>query len=246
MIQQKLWNRWNNVFDLNVATSEAARRRLKGGGLNISHVIPEAIAFRPPRQRLSSPPTVVYAGRLVREKGVDTLLRAFDIVAQAFSGAELLIAGDGPARKYLMELVTGGHSASRVRFLGHLPQAELERCFEKAWVQVVPSRWEEPFGLVAAEAMMRGTAVVASAVGALSDIIEDGKTGLLVPPGDSRALAGAMIRLLRDIELAENMGRSGRASAQVRFGRDTQVQAFIGLYEKLIDERNRSGPMTRS
>ena len=242
MIQQKLWRRWRNVFDLVVATSEAVRQRLRKEGIDVAAVISEAIPTRPIRPPLSSPPTVAYAGRLVREKGVDLLLRAFTIVLRQIPDANLLIAGEGPERERLRGLISELNLASSVRLLGHLSQAEMERHFSTAWAQAVPSRWEEPFGLVAAEAMMRGTAVVGSAVGALTEIIQDDRTGFLVSPGDSAALARPITRLLNDRELAETMGRNGRETALARFDKDTHIQKFITLYEELRQHRPTGRP----
>ena len=233
MIQQKLWSRWRNVFDLVVATSEVVRRRLRKEGIDVAAVISEAIPTRPIRPPLSSPPTVAYAGRLVREKGVDLLLRAFSIVLRQVPDASLLIAGEGPERERLIGLISDLNLVSNVRFLGHLSQSEMERQFSTAWVQVVPSRWEEPFGLVAAEAMMRGNAVVGSAVGALPEIIQDDKTGFLVSPGDSAGLARSITRLLNNRELAETMGRGGRKLALARFDLVAHMQKFITLYDGL-------------
>jgi glycosyltransferase involved in cell wall biosynthesis len=233
MLQQKLCRRWGHVFNLVVATSEAVRQRLMQERIDVAAVISEAIPRRSIRSRLSSPPTVAFAGRLIREKGADLLLRAFAIVVVRFPAARLLIAGDGPERENLKRIAVELRIASNVRFLGHISQAEMERLFEAAWLQIVPSRWAEPFGLVAAEAMMRGTAVIASSVGALAEFIRDGETGLLIAPGDYEALAGRMLCLMNDRELAEKMGRNGHDEALRRFDKNVYVDKFISLYEQL-------------
>ncbi len=233
MLQQNLWRRWRNVFDLVVATSEAVRQRLTQEGIGVAAVISEAIPRRAIRPPLSSPPTVAFAGRLVPEKGVDLLLRAFAVVVRQIPDARLLIAGDGPQRENLIRLTAEFNITSRVRFLGHLSQPEMERLFAAAWLQVVPSRWAEPFGLVAAEAMMRGTAVVAAAVGALTEFIREGDTGFLVSPGDSEALARPMLCLLADRELADMIGRNGHEAALERFDKTAYLEKFISLYEQL-------------
>jgi glycosyltransferase involved in cell wall biosynthesis len=233
MLQQKLFRRWRHVFNLVVATSEAVRQRLTREGIGVAAVISEAIPKRFMRAPLASPPTIAFAGRLTREKGVDLLLPAFALVAAQIPSARLLIAGDGPERENLKRLTTKLRIVANVHFLGHLSQAELERHFEVAWLQVVPSRWEEPFGLVAAEAMMRGTAVVATAVGALAEFIREGNTGFLVSPGDIDALAKRILCLMNNRELAEAMGRSGHQEALVRFDKNVYTEKFISLYEQL-------------
>jgi glycosyltransferase involved in cell wall biosynthesis len=123
--------------------------------------------------------------------------------------------------------------ANQVVWLGHLSREQLEQTFDRAWVQVVPSRWAEPFGNVTTEAMMRGSAVIASAVGAQPEIIVDGTTGLLVPPDDVKALSTALQRLLQNPTLAEQMGQAGRQRALVHFSEDRRTERFIELYQRL-------------
>jgi glycosyltransferase involved in cell wall biosynthesis len=110
----------------------------------------------------------------------------------------------------------------------------MEQRFDQAWVQVVPSRWAEPFGMVAAEAMMRGTAVVASGSGGLLEVVQNGHTGLLVPPESVDSLAQALLTLLRDRPLAETMGQAGRAVALAHFSETVFVDKFIHQYETLL------------
>lgn len=106
---------------------------------------------------------------------------------------------------------------SNVSLIGHLPRETLEQKFVRAWVQVVPSRWAEPFGIVAIEAMMRGTAVIATNTGGLTEIVRHNQTGFLIPPENIDVLANALIHLLGDRELTEQMGKNGREVALVNF-----------------------------
>jgi glycosyltransferase involved in cell wall biosynthesis len=85
--------------------------------------------------------------------------------------------------------------------------------------------------------MMRGTAVVASASGGLIELVQDGKTGFLVPPGDVDALAKALLRLLQNRELAEQMGWAGREVALANFSEETCVERFVQLYQRLCQNR---------
>ena len=109
----------------------------------------------------------------------------------------------------------------------------MERHFDGAWVQVVPSLWEEPFGNVTTEAMMRGTAVIASAVGAQPEIISEGKTGFLVAPNDVEALAAALLHLLLNKNLADQMGQAGHQRASTYFSEDRRTENFLAIYEEL-------------
>jgi len=185
------------------------------------------------RPSLSFPPTIAFAGRFVQQKGADILLRAFAKVVERVPQARLLLAGDGPERQLLDRLITDLKVSSSVALLGYLPRAEVERRFASAWVQVVPSRFAEAFGLVAVEAMMRGTAVVASASDGLMEVVRDGQTGFLVPPGDASTLAEALVRLLSNRELAERLGEAGREVALTHFRWETYLDKIIDVYHTL-------------
>jgi glycosyltransferase involved in cell wall biosynthesis len=175
-----------------------------------------------------------FAGRLSPEKGVDVLLAAMPAVLALVPDARLLVAGDGPESRRLRRLAERLGITERTRFLGHVERATLDDVLAPAWVQAIPSRWEEPFGLVALEAMMRGTAVVASAVGGLGDSIVDGRTGHLVPPGDPAALADAVVRVLSSREEAESLGAAGRRRALSDFQESSLIDAFTRLYRELL------------
>jgi glycosyltransferase involved in cell wall biosynthesis len=237
MWQMREWRRRRGVFRLVVANSEATKRHLTEAGIGPVEVVWNGVPACAPRAALAGPPVVVFAGRLVREKGADVLLRAFAAVAAREKDARLLLFGEGPERERLSRLADELGVAARVSMPGHVGRAEMERRCAGAWVQVVPSLWEEPFGIVAAEASMRGTAVVASASGGLAEIVRDGETGLLVPPGDADALADALARLLGDRDLAERMGCAGREFALRHFNEDAYADNFIRLYERIVDSR---------
>jgi glycosyltransferase involved in cell wall biosynthesis len=233
MLRMILWRRWRHAFNLIVANSEAVRRRFLAEFDQPVEVVLNGIPARSPRLPLSFPPTVAFAGRLIPEKGVTVLVRAFARVVKELPDAHLLLAGEGPERNRLEKLIATLKLSQSISLLGHLPHPELDHRFSTAWVQAVPSLWEEPFGIVAAESMMRGTAVVASNSGGLAEIVQDGRSGILVPPGDEAVLAEALLLLLRNRDLAEQMGRAGRETALTQFNETTFVDKFIRLYEKL-------------
>jgi len=161
------------------------------------------------------------------------LLMALRAVVQKLPDARLVIAGDGPERERLERMTRDFGLTEHVTLLGRVSQEQLDREFAGVWVHAVPSRWAEPFGLVAPEAMMRGTAVVASACGGLSEIVEHGRTGLLVPPENPDALATALLRLLSDRALTEELGRAGRERALREFSADGFVDRFVEIYDRI-------------
>jgi len=232
-VQLGLWRRWRGVFDLVVANSEWLGRRLTADGVPVGAVIPNGTAAREQRPSLAGPPTVAFAGRLVAKKGTEVLVRAMATVAERLPEARLVIAGDGPERTGLTRLVSELDLGARVTLTGHLREPELERTLRSAWVQAVPSVYEEPFPNVAAEAMMRGTAVVATATGGSTEVVRDGLTGRLVPPGDPAALAAALFGILENRENAEIMGAAGRAVALAEFPEDRMIERFLSAYRGL-------------
>ena len=149
-------------------------------------MIPSGVAIPETVGEPDEPPHVLYVGRLSEEKGVREL-------AAAAAGLPLVVVGDGPLRTLLPQTV------------GFVPPGELGPYYERASIVVVPSR-REGYGVAAREAMAHGRPVVASAVGGLVDAVEDGVTGLLVPPRDPPALREALVRLLADAACVLRLG----------------------------------------
>ncbi len=232
-VQMRLLRKWRGVFDRVVANSATTRDVLVEGGFPSVAVIPNGVPVVPARPPLTGPPLAAFAGRLVLEKGVDLLLRAFVIVRTRIPDARLLIVGEGPERQRLDHLTISLGLRDHVTFEGQRSPEELESASSAVWVQAVPSVWAEPFGLVAAEAAMRGTAVIASNSGALPDIVHHERTGLLVPPNDVDAIANALIRVLANRGLAESLGAAGRLLALGELSGDLCADRFEALYEEL-------------
>lgn len=233
MLQLFLWRRWRSRFSTFITPSEAVRVFMDGERLNPIEIIWNGFPAASGEPRLAHSPTVVYAGRLVPEKGVDVLLQAFSHVVETISDAKLIVTGSGAERLGLEEMTAALGITSSVTFSGHLPKKEMERIFAGAWVQVVPSIWAEPFGNVAAEGMMRGTAVVASRTGGIPEFIKDGENGFLFPPGDAKALAATLYRLLSNRDLAEQLGRAGQEFAMANLTIERCVDNILGVYEKI-------------
>jgi glycosyltransferase involved in cell wall biosynthesis len=239
MVQLRLARRWHASFDAIVAVSESTRRLVEAEGIQVDSVVwngvPECDVVSEP----SPDPLVGFAGRLVAEKGVDTLVRAFAIVASREPRARLAIVGDGPERPAIERRIAELGLGSRVELTGHVSRHDVGRILGRAWVQVVPSLWEEPFGLVTAEALMRRTPVVATAVGGALEMIRDEERGLVVPPGDVRALADAIVRLLGDRILATRLAAAGHTVATRHLTPSVCVDRFVEIYERLLDRASR-------
>jgi glycosyltransferase involved in cell wall biosynthesis len=170
---------------------------------------------------LGDGPLALYAGRLVVEKGVAVLLDAWP---QVQADATLVLIGDGP-------LAARAADAPRTRLLGALARADLPVAYAASHLGLLPSiptpRFLEPWGLVCNEAMHQGRPVIAStSVGAVAGgLVSDGHTGLVVAPGDARALAAAIDRLLGDEHLRWRLGAHAKEAVRA-YSYDAMVQAF--------------------
>jgi glycogen(starch) synthase len=196
-------------------------------------------AFRPASPaRPPERPTLLFAGRLEHEKGVQVLLRAIPLVARRLPWVRLRVVGRGTYAPDLERLASRLGLVGRVRFDGWVDPERLKELYASVNAVVVPSLYE-PFGLVALEAMACAVPVVAADTGGLRELIEDDATGLRFPPGDHAALAAALIRVLSDPDLARRLGRAGRA---VVGGRDTWAGAAsrtAEVYRLALRERTR-------
>lgn len=237
MLQRALWRRSRGAFSAIVCCSHDVQRQLERDGIATRDVIwpgVDEITARPP---LDGPPTVTFAGRLTPEKGIDVLVRAFARTRDRIPHARLSIAGSGPSQEALATLIDRLDLRGSVELHGQLHGAALGAVLDRGWVHAVPSRWPEPFGLTATEAMMRGTAVVASDLGGLAESVVHEVTGLRVPAGDEQALAEALVLLLSDRALAEALGRAGRERAREHFALNVCLDRFERLYETLLSPK---------
>ena len=180
-------------------------------------------------------PTVIFVGRVTRQKGLPVLLRA---AAELDPAAQLVIcAGQADTAELEAEVSELAAQLRETRsgviwISGMLAKREVIQLLTHATVFVCPSLYE-PLGIVNLEAMACGTAVVGSRVGGIPEVVADGKTGLLVPPGDPAALAASINVLLADQQLAAEMGRLGRARAETEFGWASIAAQTAALYTEL-------------
>jgi len=191
--------------DVVLVPSVAVRDELARHGI-VSRVLPLPIAAAPsPERKRAATPVFVYSGRLVPEKGLPQLLRAFARVRARVPDAHLRLVGDGGMRTDLERLVVSLGVQDAVVFHGRLPFTRVEQELVDAWALVAPSLWAEPFGMVAPEAIVRHVPVIATRTGGFADTVIDGVTGLLVPNGDESALADAMMAVAERRRFSEPM-----------------------------------------
>lgn len=218
-----------------ITNSHWVKGRLSAEAVRVDDVVWNGVAITPERTELCpDPPTIGYAGRLVPKKGVGTLVRAVAIAREQVPDLTLLIAGDGESRQELQELAVTLGIGDSVQFLGHLSKADMDKAFEHLWVQAAPSLWEEPFGLVAAEGMMRSTAVITTNTGGLSEQNIVDKTGYTASPGDVEQWASAIVRIASDRDRAVMFGRNAREHAERNLSFDAFYKHILAQYELTI------------
>jgi glycosyltransferase involved in cell wall biosynthesis len=170
---------------------------------------------------------IATVAHLIPQKGVDHLLRA---LAQMRQRVRLQVIGDGPEAPRLGALAAELGIGERVQLLGL--RDDVAEVLQAADVFVHPAIWSEAFGLTIAEAMAAGLPVVASRVGGIPELVTHGETGLLVPPGDAGALAGALDLLAADGQERARLGANARRRVLERFDLQTSVRAHLGLCEE--------------
>jgi glycosyltransferase involved in cell wall biosynthesis len=202
-------------------------------------VRPEAVAALRERYGLTVDTPVVGAiTRFYPEKATEVLVEAFAEVARRVPAARLLLVGDGPQRPVLEARARELGLADRIRFAGFQHDPELHvRLFR---VTAVPSR-EEGLGMTAIESLAAGVPVVATRVGGLPEVVTHGRSGLLVPPDDPAALAGALVRVLAEPGLREQLALGARAESR-RFTIDRFVDRMEALYRSVSRDGRRGRP----
>jgi sugar transferase (PEP-CTERM/EpsH1 system associated) len=223
-----------------IAAAAAANRIVPRGKI---HVVPNGIdldRFREPldkqrvRRSLGIPvdaPLIGTVGRLSEIKRQDLLIRAFQLVLSRVPDAHLLIVGDGPAMGELRELVAGLQIGARVHFAGYQPRPEAH--LQAMDVFALSSR-SEGMPLAVLEAWAAEVPVVATRVGGLPELIDDGGNGVLVDFGDEDALAGALCHLIADAEFSHRLGAAGRNRVESRFSLRRMADEYQRHYVELL------------
>lgn len=174
---------------------------------------------------------VAYVGRLSPEKGLETLMRAWDLLPDV----PLKVAGDGPLRPAVARWAQA--RGAPVEFLGALPRSDVLRLLGSATLLVVPSEWYEAFGMVAIEAFAVGTPVVASRIGGLDEMVVEGECGAKFPPRDARSLAGVVRRLLAKPAALAQLRAGARQEYERRYTEEANAEQLLAIYRSAIGTR---------
>jgi len=182
-------------------------------------------------------PNILFVGRMEKRKGFRYLMRAFPYIVEAVPDARLIVAGafekedKEPFVRYARM-----HGLSSVKFVGRVTEEELPRYYKTCDVFCAPSTGFESFGIVLLEAMAAGKPIVASNIRGYRSVMEDGQEGLLVEPEDEHAIADAVIRLLRNPGLRQEIGQRGQRKA-LRYDWSLVARQVLDVYEELIKQK---------
>jgi glycosyltransferase involved in cell wall biosynthesis len=231
----RLRGTWAHDVDLYLALTRFARERFIAGGLPADRirVKPNFLPDDPGGARADGG-DFLFVGRLDQSKGVETLVRAW---ASMPSPPPLRIAGDGP----LAEIVRAAAAASpSVTYLGALPRAEVQAEMRAARALIFPSLWYEGMPMTILEAFACGLPVIASRRGSLEELVDDGRTGLTVAPGDPAALAAAVAWASQNPERLAEMGRAARREFEDHYRAEANYPLLMDAYETALRRRNDS------
>jgi glycosyltransferase involved in cell wall biosynthesis len=228
---------WNHAVNRYIAPTEFARGKMIEGGLP-----GEKITMKPnfvredPQSGTGGGGYAIFVGRLSEEKGVETLLAAW---RSLHTSVPLRIIGDGPLAPAVIEATA---SNPAIRWLGRQSHEQVLDAIGNARMLVFPSTCYETFGLSMIESLAKGTPVIASRLGAMEELIADGRTGLHFTPGDASDLAEKVRRLNRDETLQATMRTAARAEFKSKYTAEQNYEALMEIYGRVLNECRQQTP----
>jgi glycosyltransferase involved in cell wall biosynthesis len=223
---------WHKAVDVYVALTEFSRNKLVEGGLPADKIaIKPNFVYPDPGPGAGTGGYAVFVGRLSEEKGVRILLKAWRQLGRVLP---LKIVGDGPMRPAVQQAATD----ATIELVGHMPLETVYTLIGEARVLVLPSEVYEMFPRVIVEAFAKGTPVVAAGLGAMAEIVEDGRTGLHFAPGDPADLAAKVRQVLADPPALARMRRAARDTFEQRFTADHNHRSLMAIYCRALGARS--------
>jgi glycosyltransferase involved in cell wall biosynthesis len=235
--------------DMIITLTQAAKRALVSDGISEKKivVIPTGVQtdlYKPSNPSLfpdygisDEEKVILFVGRLVENKGVHILLRAFYAVQKKVIDVRLVIVGGGNLEGYLHSLAQRLGIEKKVLFLGKIPQEKMPYIYSGADVFVLPTLYSEPFGIAAIEALSSGIPVIASNIGGLKEIVCNNEVGYLVNPGDSIMLEKFLIRLLLNDNERNRLARNARQKALEKFCWEKIGRKVSELYQRTAETK---------
>lgn len=222
---------WAKLVDAYIALTENMRDRFVQAGLPAHKVFVKSNFLHPaPAACGGDGAFALFAGRLTPEKGVETLLKAWELVDGA---PPLRIAGSGP----LQERIAADGRSGPIDFLGWRPEKEVLALMGSARFVVIPTQWYEGQPRTAIEAFSVGAPIIASNIGAMSEMIEDGETGLLFEPGNAADLAAKVRWALENGDEMRDLGARGRLEFERKYTAEQNFRTLMDIYERIAGPR---------
>jgi glycosyltransferase involved in cell wall biosynthesis len=220
---------WTRAVTLFFTLTEFARRKLVEGGLPANRTVVKPNFIDPdPGPGTGRGGYAVFVGRLSPEKGLDTLLGAWERLPEA---VPLKVLGDGPLAD---QVKSAAARDRRIEWLGRRSPAEVLAILGDAALLVMPSIWYETFGRTIIEAYARGTPAVVSRLGAMAELVDDGRTGLLFAPGSADDLVVKVRGLLADPDQLQRMRGAARQEFEEKYTAARNYRLLLGLYEQAL------------
>jgi glycosyltransferase involved in cell wall biosynthesis len=222
---------WGEQVDAYIALTEFARQKFIQGGLPAEKIELKPNFVHPdPGRREDVGDYALFVGRFSPEEKLLTLLKAW----KKLGGIPLKLAGDRPQKGDIYQFVRG-FGSERVEFLGRRSRDQVFALMKNAYLLIFPSEWYETFGLVLVEAFACGVPVVAARLGAMAEIVEDGRTGLFFTPGDPDDLSGKVEWAFAHPQEMAQMGRRARQEFETKYTADRNREALLSIYRLAID-----------
>lgn len=223
---------WERMVDLYIALTHFSRQKLIQGGFPADKIVVKPnFVYPDPGVGAGSGNYALFVGRLSPEKGIETLLQAWQLLGQPLS---LKIVGEGP----ISDTVTrAAASSDQIEWLGRRPLAEVYDLIGEAKLLIFPSEWYETFGRVAVEAFAKGTPVIAANIGAIAELVDHNHTGRLFQPGNPEDLAGHIDWALSHPQELTQMRHSARAEFEAKYTAEENYRQLMAIYQRVIDNR---------
>lgn len=229
---------WRDKVDAYIALTEFGKKKFIEAGLPEEKIfVKPNFLQHPPEPYYSNDGYAIFLGRLSEEKGVNILVDACRVLQSTIHDHFFIKAiGDGPLKKSL-KIKSRDEKIQNIEFTGRKSFKECMELMKGARFMVMPSIWYETFGLTGAEAFACGKPVIASRLGAMAEMVEDGKTGLLFETGSAEDLASKMKWMLENEDACIEMGKNARAEFEAKYTADKNYKILMNIYQTVLERR---------
>lgn len=231
LMVHRLLKTWTENVDVYIALTEFARRKFIEGGLPAEKIVVKPnFVYPDPREGEHADRYFLFVGRLSSEKGVMTLLNTWKFLKDI----PLKIVGDGPLKEKVQTLIEQ-KKLKHIEILGPQPREKVFELMKEAKALIFPSEWYEGFPMTLAEAFATGLPVIASRLGAMAELVDEGRAGLLFEPGNPEDLAAKVEWAWSHPEAMAEMGREARREYEAKYTAERNYEMLMEIYRKAIE-----------